>query len=130
MAPELQIEASYVARYIQNWRLYLSYIYIYGFLLSVVLLSALYWLVYRTKFGQSLRASMQNRTAAELIGINVNRVSAYTYGIGVALAAAGGVAFGATTAFVPGSHYDLISRLLAIIVFGGMGSLGRVAHRI
>jgi branched-chain amino acid transport system permease protein len=119
----LQLQASYVTQSFKVGDFYLSYIYVYGFLLSVVLLGGLYFLLYRTKFGQSLRASMQNRTAAELIGINVNRVSAYTFGIGVALAAAGGMAYGATTAFVPGSSYDLISRLLAIIVFGGMGSL-------
>lgn len=102
---------------------YLPYIYVFGFLLALVLLAALYVLLYRTRFGHSLRASMQNRTAAELIGIDVNRVSAITLGIGVALAAAGGVAFGATNAFNANSAYDLISRLLAIIVFGGMGSL-------
>ncbi len=102
---------------------YLPYIYVFGFLLAVILLAALYVLLYRTKFGQSLRASMQNRTAAELIGINVERVSAITFGIGVALAAAGGMAFGATNAFNANSAYDLISRLLAIIIFGGMGSL-------
>lgn len=102
---------------------YLGYNYVFCFLLAVVLLAALYVLVYRTRFGQSLRASMENRTAAELIGINVERVSAITLGIGVALAAAGGMAFGATNAFNANSAYDLISRLLAIIVFGGMGSL-------
>ena len=119
----VQLQAPYVTQSFKIGDFYLSYIYVYGFLLSVVLLGALYLTLYRTKFGQSLRASMQNRTAAELIGINVNRVSAYTFGIGVGLAAAGGMAFGATTAFFPGSSYDLISRLLAIIVFGGMGSL-------
>ncbi len=46
-----------------------------------------------------------------------------TFGIGVALAAAGGMAFGATNAFNPASSYDLIARLLVIIVLGGMGSL-------
>lgn len=102
---------------------YLPYIYIFGFLLAVVLLAALYVLLYRTRFGQSLRASMQNRTAAELIGIDVERACTLTFGIGVALAAAGGMAFGATNAFNANSAYDLISRLLAIIVFGGMGSL-------
>jgi len=86
-------------------------------------LGGLYLLIYRTKFGFGLRASMQNRTAAELIGINVERVSAITFGIGIALAAAGGMAYGATNAFNAGSAYDLISRLLAIIIFGGMGSL-------
>jgi branched-chain amino acid transport system permease protein len=102
---------------------YLSYIYVFGFLLAVVLLGGLYLLLYRTKFGHSLRATMQNRTAAELVGIDVERVSAITFGIGVALAAAGGMAFGATNAFNANSAYDLISRLLAIIIFGGMGSL-------
>jgi len=103
---------------------YISYIYIFVFLLSVVLLAGLFVLVYRTDFGRKLRASMQNRTAASLIGINVPRVQAITFGIGVSLAAAGGMAFGATNAFNPASSYDLIYRLLVIIVLGGMGSLG------
>lgn len=103
---------------------YLSYIYVFGFILSVILLAALYLLVYRTKFGYSLRAAMQNRMAAELIGIDVEWISAITFGIGTALAATGGMVFGATNSFNPASSYDLITRLLVIIVLGGMGSLG------
>lgn len=102
---------------------YINYIYIFAFLQSVVLLCLLFLLVYRTSFGRRMRASMQNRTAASLIGINVPRVQAITFGIGVALAAAGGVAYGATNEFNPASSYDLIYRLLVIIVLGGMGSL-------
>jgi branched-chain amino acid transport system permease protein len=102
---------------------YINYIYLFAFLLSVVLLAGLFLLIYRTDFGLRLRASMQNRTAASLIGIDVPRVQAITFGIGVSLAAAGGVAYGATNAFNPASSYDLIYRLLVIIVLGGMGSL-------
>lgn len=102
---------------------YIAYIYFFGFLLSILLLGGLYLVLYRTQFGASLRASMQNRTAAQLIGIDVERVSALTFGLGVALTAAGGVVFGSTNLFNPGSHYDLISRLLVIIVLAGMGSL-------
>ncbi|MGH2448361.1 MAG: branched-chain amino acid ABC transporter permease, partial [Chloroflexota bacterium] len=102
---------------------YVAYIYVFAFALSVVLLGGLYLLLYRTKFGHALRATMQNRVAAELIGIDVGRVSAITFGVGVALAAAGGMAFGAINQFDPGSSYDLISRLLVIIILGGMGSL-------
>jgi len=102
---------------------YVNYIYLFAFLQSVVLLGALFLLVYRTSFGRKLRASMQNRTAASLIGIDVPRVQGITFGIGVSLAAAGGVAYGATNAFNPASSYDLIYRLLVIIVLGGMGSL-------
>ena len=119
----VQLQSSYITDSIQIGDFYLAYIYLYGFALSVVLLGALYFLLYRTKFGYSLRASMQNRTAAELIGIDVERVSSITFGIAVALAAAGGMAYGATFAFNPNSLYDLISRLLVIIILGGMGSL-------
>src|SRR6266487_6250835 len=119
----VQLHAWYITASFQVGGFYLAYIYVFGFLLAVVLLGALYLLLYRTKFGHSLRATMQNRTAAELIGIDVERVSAITFGIGIALAAAGGMAFGATTSFNANSAYDLISRLLAIIICGGMGSL-------
>ena len=68
---------------------------------------------------------MQDATAARLVGIDVNRVAALTFGIGVAVTAAGGMAYGATSGgFNPNSGYDLISRLLAIIILGGLGSIG------
>ncbi len=109
----VQLHAWYIDASFQIGSYYLAYIYVFGFALSVVLLTGLYVLLYRTKFGYSLRASMQDRTSAQLIGIDVEKVSAITFGIGI----------GATTAFNPASHYDLISRLLVIIILGGMGSL-------
>jgi branched-chain amino acid transport system permease protein len=119
----VQISASYVDSSFKVGSVYLAYIYLIGFALSVLLLAALYVFLYWTKFGQGIRATVQNRTAAELIGINVSRVETVTFGIGVSLAAAGGMVFGAINAFNPVSAYDLISRLLAIIILGGMGSL-------
>jgi branched-chain amino acid transport system permease protein len=101
----------------------ITYVYVFGFGLCVAILGAMFLVLYRTTFGASIRATMLNRTAAQLIGIDVDRVSAVAFGIGMATAAAGGVVFGITNAFNPGSHYDLISRLLTIIVLGGLGSL-------
>ncbi|MGH3169902.1 MAG: ABC transporter permease subunit [Trebonia sp.] len=103
---------------------YLPYIYLFGFALAVVLVAALYVLLYRTGFGRSVRATMQDETAARLVGINISRVAAITFGIGVAVTAAGGMVYGATNSFNPNSGYDLISRLLAIIILGGLGSIG------
>ncbi len=119
----VQLDAWYVNASFHIAGFYLAYIYVFAFVLSIVLLAALYILIYRTKFGYGLRASVQNHTAASLIGINVEQIQAITFGIGVALAAAGGVAFGATNVFNAASSYDLITRLLVIIVLGGMGSL-------
>jgi branched-chain amino acid transport system permease protein len=119
----VQLQASYIDAAFPIFGFYLPYIYLFAFILSGFLLGVLYLLVYRTKFGFGLRASMQDRTAAALIGIDVDRVQTITFGIGVALAAAGGMAYGATNPFNAAASYDLISRLLVIIVLGGMGSL-------
>ncbi len=121
----VQLNASYVTSSVHMFGFYLPYIYLYGFAIAVLLVGALYLTLYRTRFGRSVRATMQDRTAALLIGVNVNRVAALTFGIGVAVTAAGGMVFGATSGgFNPNSGYDLISRLLAIIVLGGLGSIG------
>ncbi len=119
-----QLQASYVNSSVHLLGFYLPYIYLIGFGLAVALLLALYYLLYRTKFGRAVRASLQNRTAADLIGIDVNRVRALSVGIGVAVTAVGGMVFGATNSFNPNTGYDLISRLLAIVILGGMGSIG------
>jgi branched-chain amino acid transport system permease protein len=123
-ADSRQLNASYVTSSVHVFGFYLSYIYLYGFALALALVAGLYLLLYRTRFGRSVRATMQDETAARLIGININRVAAITYGIGVAVTAAGGMVFGATNGFNPNSGYDLISRLLAIIILGGLGSIG------
>lgn len=119
----VQIHTSYVNSSVTLGSLVFPEIYLYAFAMSVVLLAGVYYLLYRTRFGRSLRASMQNPTAARLVGIDTDWVSAFTLGIGVALAAAGGMVFGLTNSFDAASSYDLISRLLAIVIFGGFGSL-------
>jgi branched-chain amino acid transport system permease protein len=103
---------------------YLPYIYVLGFALAVIFVVAIYFMLYRTQFGRSVRATMQDHTAARLVGIDVNRVAALTFGIGVGVTAAGGMVFGELNVFNPNTGYDLISRLLAIVILGGMGSIG------
>ncbi len=120
----VQLNASYVNSTFHVFGFYVPYIYVFGFILAVAMLAALYYALYRTQFGRGVRASLQNRTAAELIGVNVSRVRAVSVGIGVSVTAAGGMLFGATNAFNPSSGYDLISRLLSIVVLAGLGSIG------
>jgi branched-chain amino acid transport system permease protein len=123
-ANDVSLSASYTTSSVHIFGFYLPWIFIYGFILAVVLVLAIYTLLYRTRFGRSVRATMQDETAARLVGIDVNRVAALTFGIGVGVTAVGGMLFGATNAFSPNSGYDLISRLLAIIILGGLGSVG------
>jgi branched-chain amino acid transport system permease protein len=121
---DVQISAWYVDRSFSIFGIYIAYIYLFGFILASVLLTALYFMLYRTRFGASVRASLSDQTAAALVGIDVRRVSTICFGIGVAVTAAGGMVYGATNSFNASTSYDLISRLLIIIVLGGMGSLG------
>jgi branched-chain amino acid transport system permease protein len=118
-----QLSASYVNSSVHMFGFYLPDIYLIGFGMAVTLLAALYYMLYRTKFGRAVRASLQNRTAADLIGVDVNRVRTISVGLGVGVTAVGGVVFGATNSFNPNTGYDLISRLLAIVVLGGLGSI-------
>jgi branched-chain amino acid transport system permease protein len=118
------IDAWYVDRSLHLLGFYLPYIYVFGFALALVLLGALHLFVHRTRIGFGIRASMQNRTGAQLIGVDIERVAAITFGLGAAATAAGGMVYGATNTFNPASGYDLISRLLVIVVLGGLGSIG------
>ncbi|MEY9967999.1 branched-chain amino acid transport system permease protein [Streptacidiphilus sp. MAP12-16] len=95
-----------------------------AFLLSLATLGALALLLGRTRFGRAVRATAQNPTAARLLGVEDSRVAALGFGLGAATAAAAGAVYGMVYSFNPNSHYDLISRLLSIVILGGLGSLG------
>ncbi len=62
-------------------------------LLAGALLFALEALIYRTKLGRAMRAVSFDERTASLMGIDVNRIISITFGIGSALAAAGGLLF-------------------------------------
>jgi branched-chain amino acid transport system permease protein len=119
---------STITRYANSsWRIagyQVSEVRVFAFGMSVAILAVLYLLLWRTRFGRAVRGTVQNPTSAALLGIDANRISALGFGISVATAAAAGAVYGLVFPFNPGSHYDLISRLLTIIVLGGMGSLG------
>jgi branched-chain amino acid transport system permease protein len=123
-ASNVQISPGYVNSSVQVLGFYIGWVYIWGFVIAVALVGTVYALLYRTRFGRSVRAVMQNGDAARLVGISVNKVAAITFGVGVAVTAAGGLVYGETNAFNANSGYDLISRLLSIVILGGMGSVG------
>lgn len=97
---------------------------LWAFLLSLAALGMLFLLLNRTRFGRAVRASVQNPESARLLGVESSRVSAIGFGIGAATAAAAGSVYGLLYPFNSGSHYDLISRLLSIVLLGGLGSIG------
>jgi branched-chain amino acid transport system permease protein len=101
-----------------------SEVRVFAFVISMAILTLLFLLLNRTRFGRAIRATVQNPVSASLLGIDHRRIAALGFGVSVATAAAAGAVYGMVFPFYPGSHYDLISRLLAIVVLGGLGSLG------
>jgi branched-chain amino acid transport system permease protein len=96
---------------------------LYAALTSLILLSILWLILYRTRFGRAVRATMQNRIAAQIVGVDVNGVSMITFGLGLALAGASGSLLSFLFPFFPSRHWQWIAILLALVVFGGLGSL-------
>jgi branched-chain amino acid transport system permease protein len=96
---------------------------VYGFLAAVLVLAALYVVLTRTWTGRAIRASSQNPSGAALVGIGATSTAALAFAIGTATSGVGGSILSVLYPFFPASHYDWISRLLGIIVLGGMGSL-------
>jgi branched-chain amino acid transport system permease protein len=88
-----------------------------------VILTLLWLVLTRTWTGRAIRAASQNPLGAQLMGIDVAGVAALAFAIGVATTGAGGSLISVLYPFFPASHYLWISRLLGIIVLGGMGSL-------
>jgi branched-chain amino acid transport system permease protein len=94
-----------------------------AFGLAVVALLTLYLVMKRTTFGWALRATIQHRDAARLVGIDTEKVAGYGFGIGLATAAIGGTALSLDTTIYPSLHWHWIGPLMAIIVVGGLGSV-------
>ena len=93
-------------------------------LVAVLLMVALDFIVHRTKIGTAMRAVALNPKAAQLVGINNDVVIAFTFGLGSALAAAGGILYSL--------NYPSIDPLMGVMpglkafvaaVLGGIGNI-------
>ena len=103
--------------------IYLRKAQVYGCAIAVGVLAILYVILRVTWLGRAIRAVSANMSSARLVGVNPSTVAALTFAIGVATTGAGGSIAAVLYPFLPASHYQWISRLLGIIVLGGMGSL-------
>jgi len=96
---------------------------VYGCAIAIGVLAILYVILRVTWLGRAIRAVSVNMSSARLVGVDPSTVAALTFAIGVATTGAGGSIAAVLYPFLPASHYQWISRLLGIIVLGGMGSL-------
>ena len=111
-----------------NYRLFgrasLSIVQILIIGVSIILMLILQWIIYRTKLGTAMRAVSFNLNSAKLMGINTDMIIAFTFALGSALAAAGGVL---TAQYNPTIYplMGIITGLKAFVaaVLGGIGNI-------
>ena len=117
------IERDYATAALTIGPVTVAWIYLIGFLISVVVIMLVHLLVSRTGFGRDLRASATDAGAAAAIGVDVRRVHLLTFALGAACAAIGGTLIGITFSFTPtiGAGYLLTD--FAIVVLGGLGNI-------
>ncbi len=94
-----------------------------AFGLAALALGAVWFVLKKTSFGHALRATIQHKEAAELVGIDTAKVASYGFGLGLATAAVGGTALALDATIYPSLHWHWIGPLFAIIVVGGLGSI-------
>jgi branched-chain amino acid transport system permease protein len=94
------------------------------FVTTALLLVALTFIVQRTRVGTAMRAVAFNPQAAALMGVNLNAIISFTFGLGSALAGAGGILFAMNYASIePLMGVTVGLKAFIAAVFGGIGNL-------
>lgn len=91
--------------------------------LALAIMASLYLFLHHTKTGKSIRAAAQNKQAARIVGIDIGRVYALTFGICIAITGAAGTLISPTQAIFPFMGPPLTLRAFTITALAGLGSI-------
>ena len=90
---------------------------------AVVLPVLLHLLLAKTYLGRAIRAVAQNADSCTLVGVDVERIYALTFGLGTALAAVAGLLSATIFSFNPGFGAGELLKSFVVVVLGGLGSV-------
>lgn len=98
---------------------------------TLLLTTATWWVLYRTRVGMQVRAIIRNPRMAAACGIDVQRINAWTFAFGAGLAGVTGVLVAGFKTVSPDMGTSLVVDSFLVVVAGGVGSLlGAVATAI
>jgi len=91
---------------------------------AIIVCFAVWFTIEKTSLGALLRAATENPALVQSFGVNVPRLISFTFAGGVALAGLAGVLAAPLYSVNPGMGTNLINTVFAVVVIGGMGSIG------
>ena len=95
--------------------------------MALVIGIVLWMVMEKTRMGAAVRATVDDAQMARGVGIDTNRISMFIFSLGAFLAALGGVIGGAFLGVFPGLDFEMLPLAFAVVIIGGMGSLGGAA---
>src|SRR5699024_1130897 len=95
---------------------------LYLLLTTFILVTGLYLFMKYSKTGKAIRAVSQNKEAAQVVGINTNRISSIVFGLGSGMAGAAGAFMGILFALYPAMGGHTVMKGFAVLILGGLGS--------
>ena len=109
--------------FMANGLISISQIKVVGFVMAGVIAVILTWFMRRSRMGQAIRATAQDARAARILGIDTNKVYAFTYGLNAAICGAAGAIV--VMAFTIHPYQGLIYtvRSFTVVVVAGLGNL-------
>ena len=107
-------------------RLYISFGQLTLFFSSLIILGILYLLMYRTYLGKALRATIQDKEAASLAGINIAAMGTFAFCIGAVLIGLAGPLYGCIHYLYPSTGHEATLVAITITIFAGVGRLGSI----
>src|SRR5689334_3043472 len=107
--------------------LYLPLYRIFMIAIALIIGLALWLVMEETRMGAAVRATVDDAEIARGIGIDTSRISMFIFALGAFLAALGGVIGGAFLGVYPGLDFEILPIAFAVVIIGGMGSLGGAA---
>jgi branched-chain amino acid transport system permease protein len=90
---------------------------------ALVIMASLWLFLQKTRTGKSIRAAAQNKQAARIVGIDINRIYALTFGICIAITGAAGAVISPVQAVFPFMGTPLTLRAFTITALAGLGSI-------
>ena len=95
---------------------------------TAAVIGAVLWLAMeKTRMGAAVRATVDDAQMARGVGIDTSRISMLIFSLGAFLAALGGVIGGGFLGIYPGLDFEILPLAFAVVIIGGMGSLGGAA---